>query len=182
VDLYPLTLPRQGIVHASPTREGTQVPACNACGAIDLTTTPEIGTYTRWSMLNARELTYGIAIGAAAMYLLDLRRGDARLATIRQKATRAADEIESAAGIGARDLEHRASGLVARLSRVFGEHDSDVSDEVLVARVRAKLGHCARTRARSRWFQKEAGASSSRAPFWRTKSSTSFRPSNACPA
>jgi hypothetical protein len=92
-------------------------------------------------MLNARELTYGIAIGAAAVYFLDPRRADARLATIRQKATRAAHEIESAAGIGARDLEHRASGLVARLSRVFGEHDSDVSDEVLVARVRAKLGH-----------------------------------------
>jgi BON domain len=91
--------------------------------------------------MNARELTYGIAIGAGLMYFLDPRRGNARLATIRQKATRAAHEVEGAARIGARDLEHRASGLAARLQRVFGERESNVSDDVLVARVRAKLGH-----------------------------------------
>ncbi len=91
--------------------------------------------------MNARELTYGIAVGAGAMFLLDPRRGDARLATIRQKATRAVRDIESAAGIGARDLEHRASGLAARFSRLFRARDANVSDDVLVARVRAKLGH-----------------------------------------
>jgi hypothetical protein len=92
-------------------------------------------------MTNARDLTYGIALGAALMALFDPRGGAARRARVRQKAVRAAHEVEAAAGVGARDLEHRAEGIVARFaSRLFGKHET-VSDEVLVARVRAELGH-----------------------------------------
>jgi hypothetical protein len=99
-------------------------------------------------MTNARDLTYGIAIGAGLMFLFDPRRGAARRAVIRQKATRAAHEVETAAGIGARDLEHRAEGMAARLTSFIQGHESDVLDDVLVARVRAELGRvCSHPRA-----------------------------------
>jgi hypothetical protein len=89
-------------------------------------------------MDEGRALTYGMAIGAGLMFLLDPRRGSARRTLVRQKAIRAAHEIERAAAIGARDLEHRAQGLAARAKR-FGTRD-EATDDVLVARVRAALG------------------------------------------
>jgi hypothetical protein len=91
-------------------------------------------------MTSTRQLTYGIALGAGLMFLFDPRRGGARRAIIRQKAGRAVHDIETAAAIGAHDLEHRASALPARLSRLL-RRDTDVDPDVLVARVRARLGH-----------------------------------------
>ncbi|MDF2696168.1 MAG: hypothetical protein K0S65_4551, partial [Labilithrix sp.] len=95
------------------------------------------------------DLTYGIALGAGLMFLFDPRRGAGRRAIIRQKAASAAHEVEIAAGIGARDLEHRAEGALARLASFFGLTEPRVvSADVLVARVRAELGRvCSHPRA-----------------------------------
>ena len=99
-------------------------------------------------MKDTRALTYGIALGAGLMFLFDPRSGAVRRATIRQKATRTAHEVEIAAGIGARDLEHRAEGIAARLGRILTGSESTVPGNVLVARVRSELGHvCSHSRA-----------------------------------
>lgn len=97
-------------------------------------------------MKSARDFTYGAAIGAGLMFLLDPRAGGARRAVMRQKATRAAHEVERATGIGARDLRHRFRGLA---SIVFGpRRPAAAPGDVLVARVRAKLGRvCAHAHA-----------------------------------
>lgn len=90
-------------------------------------------------MREARAFTYGIALGAGVMFLMDPRQGGARRARIRDKSVRAVHELETAAAIGARDITHRAEGLVHRL-RSYNK-DVDVPDDVLVERVRAVLGH-----------------------------------------
>ncbi len=96
-------------------------------------------------MTNARGLTYGIAIGAGLMFLFDPGAGARRRAIFRQKASRTVHEVEAATEMGMRDLEHRTEGLVARLSR---RRTREVSDDVLVARIRAELGRvCSHPRA-----------------------------------
>ncbi len=90
-------------------------------------------------MGDARGMTYGLAAGAGLMFFLDPRQGGARRALIRDKSVRAAHEVEDAAFVGARDLSHRIEGAIARF--IGKRHHEDVADDVLVARVRAKLGH-----------------------------------------
>jgi hypothetical protein len=89
-------------------------------------------------MGEARGLTYGLAMGAGLMFLLDPRQGGSRRALVRDKSARALHEVQHAARIGAKDLGHRAEGLVARL---FGADHEPVSDVTLEERVRARLGH-----------------------------------------
>lgn len=89
-------------------------------------------------MSHARDLALGVAIGAALMFLLDPRRGSARRALMRQKSARAAHEIEAAVGIGTRDLGHRMHGIA---SVAFGKRRPvEAPPDVIVARVRSKLG------------------------------------------
>lgn len=88
----------------------------------------------------ARLLTYGITLGAGLMYLLDPRQGGARRALIRDKSLRAIHDVESAASVGKRDMTHRMEGAAARVRGMSFAPD-EVSDDVLVARVRSKLGH-----------------------------------------
>jgi hypothetical protein len=90
-------------------------------------------------MKEAQLLTYGIALGAGVMFLLDPRQGGARRALIRDKSLRALHEVEGAAGVGSRDMAHRVEGAVARVRGAVRR--DEVDDDVLVARVRAKLGH-----------------------------------------
>jgi hypothetical protein len=81
----------------------------------------------------------GVAVGAAAMYLGDPDRGRARRARTRDRLLHAQHSAQQGIGRAVRDLEHRASGLRAELgATVWGEQQ--VSDEKLVARVRAQLG------------------------------------------
>ncbi len=87
----------------------------------------------------ARLLTCGIALGAGLMYLLDPRQGGARRALIRDKSLRALHDVEGAAELGSRDMAHRVHGAVVNLRKI-GRRDH-VDDEVLVSRVRARLGH-----------------------------------------
>lgn len=89
-------------------------------------------------MSEARLLTYGITLGAGLMYLLDPRQGGARRALVRDKSLRALRDVEEAADVGSRDMAHRLEGAVARAR---GTHRDTAGDDVLVARVRARLGH-----------------------------------------
>jgi hypothetical protein len=80
----------------------------------------------------------GFAAGAGLMVLLDPRRGAARRSYVMQRAGRVLREVEGTVEAGARDLQHRARGLAHEaVARVERDH---APDEVVVERVRAKLG------------------------------------------
>ena len=83
-------------------------------------------------------LLYGIGIGAGLMYILDPDRGARRRALIRDKIVSASNSTQCYLGKMSRDLGNRAQGLVAETKNMF-RHE-EVTDEVLVARVRAELG------------------------------------------
>jgi hypothetical protein len=80
----------------------------------------------------------GVAAGAGLMYFLEPGRGTRRRTRVAQRATRALHDVETTVESGARDLRHRAAGL-AHEARARVAHE-EVSDDVLVERVRAKLG------------------------------------------
>ena len=88
---------------------------------------------TRWT------LAAGIATGAGLMFLLDPQGGTRRRALVRDKFVRVSNKGAGAADATARDLANRTKGVVsatrARLRR------GAVSDDVLEARIRARLGH-----------------------------------------
>lgn len=80
----------------------------------------------------------GMALGAGLMYALDPQQGRRRRALARDKMTKAVHETGRAMGATSRDVAHRATGLAASLhSRFF---DQEAPDEVVEARVRARLG------------------------------------------
>jgi hypothetical protein len=89
-------------------------------------------------MNNKAALVGGIGLGAALMYLFDPNRGRRRRALIRDKFEAAANTTSDYAGKMSRDLRNRAYGVVAETKSMF-QHE-EVSDDVLVDRVRAKLG------------------------------------------
>jgi osmotically-inducible protein OsmY len=84
-------------------------------------------------------LVGGLGLGAALMYLFDPDRGRRRRALIRDKAEGAANKAGDYAGKMSRDLRNRAYGLVTETKSMF--QNQEVTDEVLIDRVRAKLGH-----------------------------------------
>jgi hypothetical protein len=85
-----------------------------------------------------------VGLGAGLMYFLDPERGRRRRALVRDQYTHALHEIEHEVGVTQRDLVNRARGLWAEArslpSRIAGER---VDDDVLVARVRSKMGRYA---------------------------------------
>src|SRR3982751_2031372 len=88
-----------------------------------------------------RELTLlagGIGLGAALMYLLDPDRGRRRRALVRDQLASVANKTPDAMATTARDLSNRARGLAAEARSMFSSEE--VTDEVLIARVRSKLG------------------------------------------
>ncbi len=72
------------------------------------------------------------------MYVFDPDRGKRRRALIRDKAEAAGNKVSDKAEKMRRDLSNRAYGIVAETKSIF-QHD-EVSDEVLVDRVRSRLG------------------------------------------
>ena len=84
-------------------------------------------------------LVGGLGLGAALMYLFDPDRGRRRRALIRDKAEGAANKAGDYAGKMSRDLRNRAYGVVAETKSIFRQEE--ITDNVLVDRVRAKLGH-----------------------------------------
>ena len=79
-----------------------------------------------------------LGLGAGLMYLLDPDRGRRRRAMARDRIARAVNILGSATKITARDLSHRAQGILAEGGHLF--KNQEVSDKTLEARVRSKLG------------------------------------------
>ncbi|MFB3813109.1 MAG: SRPBCC family protein [Terriglobales bacterium] len=80
----------------------------------------------------------GLALGGGLMYLLDPGRGNRRRALLRDKVVHASHVLRCAADKSMRDLGHRTQGVVAELRSAVTS--GDASDDVLVQRVRARLG------------------------------------------
>ncbi|MFT3774189.1 MAG: SRPBCC family protein [Minicystis sp.] len=79
-----------------------------------------------------------IGVGAGLMYLLDPDRGSRRRALVRDKGVHTAHRMGNLLDKGARDLEYRLRGI-AHEARSIVRQDHP-SDELLVERVRSKLG------------------------------------------
>src|ERR671923_1666750 len=79
----------------------------------------------------------GVGLGAGLMYIFDPDRGKRRRALVRDQLVHAGHLITRAIGITSRDLSHRAYGVLAEGNHLF--HHEEVSNEVLEARVRAKI-------------------------------------------
>lgn len=77
-------------------------------------------------------------IGAALMYFFDPDRGKRRRIKVRDKATHLKRVAIDAAGKTQRDVHNRIVGVLAETEALF--RCEEVSDEVLEARVRSKLG------------------------------------------
>jgi uncharacterized membrane protein len=80
----------------------------------------------------------GLGVGAGLMYIFDPDRGKRRRALVRDQLVHAGHLITRAIGITSRDLSHRAYGVLAEGNHFFQREE--VSNEVLEARVRAKIG------------------------------------------
>lgn len=83
-------------------------------------------------------LLAGLGLGAGLMYLLDPERGDRRRALIRDQATHYRTHGVDTVSKRSRHLRNRAAGLLAEARR--RTRKEEVSDDILVARVRSKMG------------------------------------------
>jgi hypothetical protein len=83
----------------------------------------------------------GMALGAASAFLLDPQQGRRRRALLRDKWVRSSREAREFGDAAARDLRGRVQGLSTQVKAHVGSlRRGPVTDDVLVARVRAKLG------------------------------------------
>lgn len=90
-------------------------------------------------MNKVKILIGGLGLGAGLMYLLDPDRGKRRRADVGNKVRHLVNKTDDAIGKTSRDLANRFSGVVAEASSLLCA-GGKVSNEVLVARVRSKLG------------------------------------------
>ena len=88
------------------------------------------------------ELLLAAGAGATAMYLIDPSRGPRRRGLLRDKMTHASRKTARGLSTAARDLEHRAEGTWA-VARGWRKRREKTDDEILIERVRAKLGRYA---------------------------------------
>jgi uncharacterized membrane protein len=89
-------------------------------------------------MMNRGSLLAGVGLGTAFAYFLDPGRGARRRARIRDTVAHAASLTNRALGKTGRDALHRTYGTAASV-RSLVRHEQ-VGDDVLIERVRAKLG------------------------------------------
>ena len=80
----------------------------------------------------------GAGVGASLMFLLDPSRGARRRSLLRDRIVHGLHKTGDAAGSTFRDVSHRLTGVAAGARRLVSR--GGVSDEVLEARVRARLG------------------------------------------
>jgi hypothetical protein len=83
-------------------------------------------------------LLLGAAIGGVAMYFLDPDQGRRRRALVRDQAVKTSTHAKHFMEKGARDLKNRGTAVTGRARSLF--HRGDASDDVLVERVRSKMG------------------------------------------
>jgi uncharacterized membrane protein len=89
-------------------------------------------------MSRLANLLAGAGLGAGLMYLFDPDRGNRRRSLFRDQVRRAMNKSARGADTTYRDAQHRILGTFAELRSLF-THD-DASDDVLVSRVRSKMG------------------------------------------
>jgi len=82
-------------------------------------------------------LLLALALGATSAFLLDPQQGRRRRALVRDKVTKTVNESREFADAARKDLRYRAQGIAARARSWRG---SGAPDDILVERVRAKLG------------------------------------------
>jgi hypothetical protein len=82
-------------------------------------------------------LLIGLAAGAAGAFFMDPQQGRRRRSLVRDKVTHNIRQGREFRDAAARDLKARAQGAAAQLRAMRG---GPVSDDVLIGRVRAKLG------------------------------------------
>jgi len=85
-------------------------------------------------------LTAGLGTGAGLMYLCDPNRGRARRSRLAGEFLGFIRRDENRMAKRAKDVLNRVGGLAAEAVSALTEEES-VTDEVLVARVRTRLGH-----------------------------------------
>ncbi|HTK86431.1 MAG TPA: BON domain-containing protein [Nitrospiraceae bacterium] len=90
-------------------------------------------------MTKALSVLSGAGIGAGLMYLLDRDQGNRRRALIRDQAARSARKTREAIAVTTRDAQHRAQGMASTV-RSWVSSQPALTDDVLIERVRAKLG------------------------------------------
>lgn len=83
-------------------------------------------------------IAVGVALGAAAMFLLDPQQRRRRLALVRDQARHLGRSATGFADVALRDLGHRAKGVAAQVTRLARR--GAANDVVLTQRVRAALG------------------------------------------
>jgi hypothetical protein len=81
---------------------------------------------------------FGAALGAGLVYMLDPQSGPRRRALVRDKVARASHVTRDALDTTARDAYNRSRGILAATRGRW--QSEEVPDEVLVERVRARLG------------------------------------------
>jgi hypothetical protein len=88
-------------------------------------------------------LITGIGFGAGLMYILDPAMGRRRRALARDKTIHVWKKTSDAVGSTARDVSNRAVGLSQKLRSSFARdaREESPSDDVLVERVRSRIGH-----------------------------------------
>jgi len=82
-------------------------------------------------------LLLGLALGATSAFLLDPQQGRRRRALLRDKVTTTVNQGREFTDAATKDLRYRAQAIAARARSWRG---GAASDEILIERVRAKLG------------------------------------------
>lgn len=82
----------------------------------------------------------GLGLGASLMYFLDPERGRRRRALVKDKMASLAAHSPDVLDKAARDFGNRIAGLAAQSRSGVTERGEDIRDDVLVARVRSKIG------------------------------------------
>src|SRR5262249_11728839 len=90
---------------------------------------------------HAVTLVSGMIVGATAMYILDESRGAKRPAYARDKLIRAGHLLGRTIRKRSRDLMHRFSGAAAEIRSSIRDRGTPIPDDILISRVRARLGH-----------------------------------------
>jgi hypothetical protein len=89
--------------------------------------------------MKKRDAVAGAGVGAGLMFLLDPDRGKRRRALLRDRVIHLAHESGDAADVVGRDVPNRVRGLKERIHDRF-QNGAACSDDILTARVRARLG------------------------------------------